>query len=165
MTCCPICPIPRNRVRRDYSTPGRAAWKCSSTTTRRADDKLPCSRFSSTRADERPHSQAASRRDFTQGLPERFLQAHAGLCPDTTTDRFGNGAGHPLRTVPLLVVHDRPRSQFALNTAIASSRSTAKPWCGPGGRRSWKRIVHIHGVSAGCPASARKMRPTIRLPS
>ena len=107
----------------------QAARKCSSTNTRSADDKLPCSRFSSTRLMSaltvRPRAVAISRRAC-----QTVLQAHAGLVPGHHHGSFRDGAGHPLRTVLLLVVHDRPRSQLALNAAIASSGFTANRWWG-----------------------------------
>jgi hypothetical protein len=78
------------------------------------------------------------------------------LCPATTTDRFKTGLGIFLRNVVLLRGQDRPRSQLTLERRHRCSRPAANPWCGPGGLRSWKTMVHIHGVSCGCPASALK---------
>jgi hypothetical protein len=50
------------------------------------------------------------------------------------------------------------RSQAARNAALGSSWFTANPWYGRGGRLWWIRMVHIHGVSAGCPVSASGRR-------
>jgi hypothetical protein len=74
---------------------GRAARKCSSTNTRRADDKLSstCLLAMEVRS---AHGKTPRRRDLPQCLPERFLQADAGLVPGQHHGSFQDGAGHHL---------------------------------------------------------------------
>ena len=69
----------------------RAAQKCSSTATRSADDRSPCSRFLAielmSAETERPRAVASSRSACQNGSSRLMLV----LCPDTTTERLGIG--------------------------------------------------------------------------
>ena len=66
-------------------------------------------------------------RDLPQCLPERFLQAHAGFVPEQHHRTLEYARGHCLTNLPVLTVHSRPRSHFALTPPSHSRGSPRNP--------------------------------------
>ena len=79
------------------------------------------------RADERRYSAAARLGNFADSLPKRLFQFYAGLVPRQLHRPLALCGGHRPTNLLVPTVHGRPRSQLALNAAIAPLGSPRNP--------------------------------------